>query len=299
MEQIPEHNLLYEQFLLSFSVTDWDADTRFCVSTRCCMLRISESAFRDICRHLRAVISYEASFDPFSSIDPRIDLTRPYYDQGQWFHSGQSIINQVWNVHGFLSFYHKSFYDFLHDPTRSGAFCITTHAFNIKLLDHSIQDHHHYASSYAIDGSSMYFLLASFLNLLVILDLVSASGVISSSTALSWPHGTEFVDSYLKLKTFPVLSIWLSPDHPEFCLLFEYVPFCILQRLADVDYRKYLIADSTWRELEGSLIPFVFGIWGTTQSLSHTAFGCIRAEAFDRLVPARFLSVCFKYDYLQ
>jgi len=299
MQQIPEHNLLYAQFLLSFSVSNWDADARFRVSTRCCMPGISECTFRDICHHLHAVISYEPSFHPFSSIDPRIDLTRPYYDQGQWFHSGHTIINQVWDVHGFLRFYHKSFYDFLRDPTRSGAFCITTSAFIIKLLDHSIQDHHHYASSYAIDGSSMYFLLACSLNLLVIPDLVSAPGIISSSTTRSWPHGTEFVDSYLKSKTFSVLSFNLSGDDPVICHFFEDVPLSIVQRLANVDYRKSLIANSTWRELEGSLIPFVFGIWGTTQSLSHTAFGCIRAESFDGLVPTAFLSVCFKYDYSQ
>ena len=124
----------------------------------CCMYRISEYTFKDICHYLYAVISYEPSFDPLSCLDPRIDLTRPYYDQDQWFHLDGSIIKHVWSVHGTVRFYHKSFDDFLCDPTRSGAFCVDTPAFYSKYLDQLIQTHRNYASSYAIDGSSTYFL---------------------------------------------------------------------------------------------------------------------------------------------
>ena len=156
MEQIPERILLSAQFLLSYDLGNWNAGTRWYVSLRCCMIRISECTFRDICHHLHAVILYEPSFDPLSSLDPRIDLKRSCYDQGQWFHL--SIANHVDDVHGTFCFYHKSFYDFLHDPTRSGSFCVNTPAIYCKYLDHLIQCHHHYASSYAIDGESTYFL---------------------------------------------------------------------------------------------------------------------------------------------
>ena len=94
----------------------------------------------------------------FSRAEPRIDLTRPYYDQGRRFHLDGSIIAHVLGVHGTFRFYHKSFDDFLRDPTRSRAFCVDTPAFRSKLLNRLIQNHHHYASSYAIDGSSTYFL---------------------------------------------------------------------------------------------------------------------------------------------
>ena len=90
MEHIPEHILLYAQL---FSQLPDD------VAVSCCVNRISEYTFKDICHHLHAVISYEPSFDPLSSLDPRIDLTRPYYDQGQWFHLDRSIIN---HVYGFM-----------------------------------------------------------------------------------------------------------------------------------------------------------------------------------------------------
>ena len=159
MKQIPESILLSAQFLLFFPECSWNAATRRQhVSTHCCVFRISECTFRDIYHCLHAVISYEASSDPFSSIDPRIDLMRPYHDQGQWFHLDKSITHHALGVHGTIRFYHKSFYDFLCDPFRSGAFCITSPTIYYKFLDHLIQDHHHYASSYAIDGSSMYFL---------------------------------------------------------------------------------------------------------------------------------------------
>ena len=156
VKQIPESILLSAQLLL-FCLSSWDTDNRSYVSMRCCLLRISEYMFRDICRYLHAVLAYEASFESLSSIDPRIDLAQPCYDQGQWFHPDKSIINHVFGAHGTFHFYHKSLYDFIRDPTRSGAFCANTPAFYCRFLEHLIQHHHHYASSYAIEGSSMYF----------------------------------------------------------------------------------------------------------------------------------------------
>ena len=159
MEQIPEHNLLSAQFLLSYNRGNWNADTRCYVSLPCCVFRIPDYTLRDICHHLHAVISYEPYFDSLSSINTRIDLKRPCYDQGQWFRLDRSIRNHLNTVHGTFRFYHKSFYDFLHDPTRSGSFCVNTPAIYCKFLDRLIECHHHYALSYDIDGSSMYFLL--------------------------------------------------------------------------------------------------------------------------------------------
>jgi len=80
MEQIPERNLLSAQFLLSYDLGNWNADSHWYVSMHRCMFRISECMFRDICHHLHAVTSYEPSFDPLSSPDRGIDLTRSCYD---------------------------------------------------------------------------------------------------------------------------------------------------------------------------------------------------------------------------
>jgi len=157
MSQIPEGILPSAQLFLCFGVR-YDIDNGFYASRLCNDLRLSESTFRDISHYLHAVVAYEASFDPFSSIDPRIDFTRSLFDQGQWFHPESSFLYYLRSVHGLLRFYHKSFYDFLCDPARSGPFCVTTPDIYCKFLDHLIQNHHHYASSYAIDGSSTFFL---------------------------------------------------------------------------------------------------------------------------------------------
>ena len=154
MSQIPERILPSAQLFLS-RVAFGNSELPFHVATVCNDLRLSESTFRDICHYLHAVVAYEASSDPLSSIDPRIDLTRSFFDQGQWFHPGSSFLYHLSSVHGLLRFYHKSFYDFLHDPA-SGPFCVTTLDIYCKLFDHLIQNHHHYASSYTIEGSTKF-----------------------------------------------------------------------------------------------------------------------------------------------
>ena len=161
MSQIPERILPSAQLFLSHVALGnsvIDVGVSFYVATVCSVLKFSESTFRDINHYLHAVIAYEASFDSLSSIDPRIDLTWSFFDQSQWFHPELSSHRHLQSVHGSLRFYHKSFYDFLCDPARSGPFCVTTPDMYCKLLDHLIQNHHHYASSYAIDGSSTFFL---------------------------------------------------------------------------------------------------------------------------------------------
>jgi len=89
MKQIPEHILLSALFL--FFPLNWDANFRRYASLFCSMFRVSERTFRDICHYLHAVISCEA--DSLNSLDPRTDITRPYYDQGQWLHLDWSTTN--------------------------------------------------------------------------------------------------------------------------------------------------------------------------------------------------------------
>jgi len=52
-----------------------------------------------------------------------------------------------------------------------------------------------------------------------------------------------------------------------------------------------------WWELSDSSNDLVFDISATPQTLSHTIFERIRTESFDKLDPAEFLLVWFKYDY--
>ena len=134
------------------------------------------------------------------------------------------------------------------------------------------------------------------INLLVIPELVLGPGVVSSSDSLSWPQGTEFVDSVFKLVSFSSLSWWLSYDGPDFCQFIRDVPLDTLQQLTELDYRKALVADRMNFEIFGSDC-LVSGVPGIGKALSHTVFECIRDDKFDDLGPASFLSVRFKYDY--
>jgi len=116
----------------------------------------------------------------------------------------------------------------------------------------------------------MYFNLSYLpLNLLLIPELMLAPGIASSSESLSWPHRTEFVDSYLKLRKF---ALPLSHGDSRFSRFFDNILSSILQSLTGIDYRKSLIADRMLWEHSGSSSGAVFGISATTQTLSHTVY---------------------------
>ena len=82
-----EHSPVFKfSSVLSFLLEFWHSFVHFHGSLH------AYNMFKDICHHLHAVISYEASYGPLGSIDPRIDLTRLCSDQGQWFHSNRVIM---------------------------------------------------------------------------------------------------------------------------------------------------------------------------------------------------------------
>jgi len=301
MSQIPSSILLFAQFPLYLASACFGSrvtEEHSTVAFACGALRISESIFRDVCDHLHAVIAYEVSFNPLSLIDSRIRLTRSFYDQGRWFNPDLSIQGQLLSVHGSWHFYHKSFYDFLNDPVRSSIFCVNTPAFYIKFFDHLIQQHHQYALSCAIDGSSTRFpALCLLLNLLVISELVLAQGTVSSSSLLAWPQGTEFVDSFLGLLSFYWISRRLSHDNWRFCQHIGDIPLGILRQLAELDYRMSLVVKRSIKDFYNHLEHSIFGIPGIVKTLPHTLFACICTDKSNDLVPATILSVRFKYEY--
>jgi len=121
---------------------------------------------------------------------------------------------------------------------------------------------------------------------------VLAPGIIGSSTALSWPHGTEFADSCLKLITFSAISlICADPNH---YYLFEDVPLTILQQLAGLDYRKPLIAMGMVTRRDNPSSRDLFNFSASVQTLSHTRFEWIGTENFDELAPAEISSGMFQ-----
>jgi len=91
----------------------------------------------------------------------------------------------------------------------------------------------------------------------------------------------------------------LSHDDLEFCRFIDDVPLDTLRQLMELDYHKALVADGMYFEFFGLGYCSVSGVPGIGKALSHTVFECIRADKFDDLVLAEFLSVRFRYDYQQ
>jgi len=69
----------------------------------------------------------------------------------------------------------------------------------------------------------------------------------------------------------PILSPRLlssfHPGDPDFRHFLEELPFALLQRLAEIDYRKSLVADRTWSGSDSSN-HFVFGIPATARTVT-------------------------------
>ena len=131
---------------------------------------------------------------------------------------------------------------------------------------------------------------------LVILELVLAPGVVISSSLLSWPQGTEFVDSFLRLFSFYWVSRRLSHDNWRFCQHIGDIPLGTLRQLATIDYRKSLAVERIVRDLYVEVKHSIFDTPGIVKASSHTIFRCIRTDKFHNRVPA-FLSVRSEYEY--
>ncbi|KAF5360712.1 hypothetical protein D9756_004479 [Leucocoprinus leucothites] len=189
-----------------------------------------------------AAVEYQEYPPP--TFDETINLKHSFFDHNLSPTSKSSLLRTLSGVHGTLAFHHKSFYDFLHNPACSSSFCVTTLAMHQNLFDRLIQQHHHYALSFVIQGTK----------------LVSRPGMTSSSASLSWPQGT-----------FRTFMYDLPPSS--------------LQKLAELDYRKFLFASIVVDGIgvfSGRRI-FCLGGAGVDSVNEHTEFSRLKDyREFDR-----------------
>ncbi|KAF5357164.1 hypothetical protein D9756_006438 [Leucocoprinus leucothites] len=224
LQRVPSNILSSMQLFFSQMVHDDSVvGTQWFLAGLCNGVGISEGTLRGIYHHLQAVIDCR-EYPPLT-LDGTINLERSYFDHDLPSASKSSLNRTLSRVHGAIVFRHKSFYDFLRDPTRSSSFCVSTPATHQNLFDCFMRQHHHYASSYVVQGTK----------------LVLKPGMASSSSSLSWPRGSEYVDSYLKMFAFFSISLSLSHDSPWLRTFLEVVPSRSLQKLAELDYRKCLL----------------------------------------------------------
>ncbi len=112
------------------------------------ILGLSRDEFETICNHASAVVCYGVSGKDLE-LDPLIDTSRAYTQTGQ--DALVKISRQLrTDFGGQISFYHKSFKDFLLDPARSGSHYVKA---SEAVAKHYLKMHLKYDRSYCWEGS--------------------------------------------------------------------------------------------------------------------------------------------------
>ncbi|KAJ3572346.1 hypothetical protein NP233_g3148 [Leucocoprinus birnbaumii] len=221
MRRIPENLLPSVQLLLTLAImTPFESCTWSAIGLSN-MLGFSESQFRLVCNELHAVLHFQEA-DALGA-HPDLPCTKLIHSTtlSDIPQSGNAWLRQaVSRLGGVLTFYHKSFYDFLSDPIRSGTFCVSTSRALEELFKYRLRIHLDYAESFHVHGQ----------------DLVHAYD--GPSNVLSWPARVALIDSYIKVVTF---------NNAGFTLLHALHPYNqldpqIVGLLADFDFRKHLLS---------------------------------------------------------
>ncbi|KAJ3555417.1 hypothetical protein NP233_g12211 [Leucocoprinus birnbaumii] len=236
----------------------------FVVSTLCNRLDISEAAFKSICCYLHAVLVYHAP--PVETPEMfALDL-RSYLEQDFSLESNTTLHNQLKQSSGTIGFLHKSFYDFLRDPNRSGSVFNPGIVMTRQLLHHYHQ-HLRFACLYVARSSR--------------LELVSDAGAlqVDPSLFLSWPTGSKLFDSWLALYSFCLYSGPLTGHNTAlpFCLYrcMVYLPGEVME---EIDFRKALVALGMTRTREWHYQSFV----GDFHNGEGVTFHCCKQDIYNK-----------------
>lgn len=110
-------------------------------------LGIAEEEFKSVCNHVCAVLRYHGAM-PLPAFASSINTARPFEVAGA--ETTHFLQETGLRAGGAVSFYHKSFCDFLCDPLRSGVFCVTTPEIRARLFDHYRRRHDYYSRTFVI-----------------------------------------------------------------------------------------------------------------------------------------------------
>ncbi|KAF9449305.1 hypothetical protein P691DRAFT_573358 [Macrolepiota fuliginosa MF-IS2] len=115
------------------------------------LLRLSEIDFRAACNQLSAVLHVQ---DHSDSLDPSQfgDTDRSFW------HAAPASVKELrahvrGRLGGSIHFYHKSFFDFLTNPTRSGPFCVGSSSIYNAYFKHCLEVTLKYEESHRFQGS--------------------------------------------------------------------------------------------------------------------------------------------------
>ncbi|KAF5356784.1 hypothetical protein D9756_006416 [Leucocoprinus leucothites] len=269
LQRVPDDILRPMNMLLYWmTIRGWD-DRNVEAALACNVFGISETAFKTICHYLQAVVAYQEPPQSIQKLVPTVDLARSFYHQGSSFKLNTSLRDQLLEVHGTIPLLHKSFLKFLVDSSRSSAFYAHSapiiQGFWVCLLQQQIR----FASGYIIEGSR----------------LELASRTANSSTLLSWPQGSEFVDSCLAIYALYTFSnntrfLWTLGANADASPL-----------VMKFDHRKSLIAETMIYAPGRHAYP-----GERIQIIEGNVFKCIPPEAQDQFDLALFQALLTKAE---
>ncbi|KAF5353184.1 hypothetical protein D9756_007785 [Leucocoprinus leucothites] len=215
LERLPLTSLFLTLLSLEHEDFLWFGQGRIMMQSN--LLGISEFQYRAICSDLCSVLRIREKSDrpPIA-----VQLKRLRF----WFNSGQrsrfTWIRIMRALGGFVDFYHKSFVDFLVDPTRSDQYCISTPSAYVNLLVHISDIYLAYESGLELDSAGF---------------ILPVKGN-ASKTMLSFPHTHKLTNSILPVLVLYSLSrIWeeaISRIHATCDRINLY------QRLSEWNFRK-------------------------------------------------------------
>ncbi len=214
------------------------------------LLGLSKDEFETICHHASAVVLLQ---DPETGLklDPAIDTSRGYMqanlDQDVLLKLDQSVYRELG---GHISFYHKSFEDFLLDPVHSSRYCVK----NLEVLAQQYRRMHlTYDLMYRWEHSGGLYTNASlwptFLTMMSV-ELVTVPSVDDSAPSLSYPYTNELVNSFIKAMVYTHVGV---EDTDSFSVLGRSGVFDV-----DVDFRKRLHIVTY---IDSVLSPFSVHTW--------------------------------------
>ncbi|XP_006455292.1 hypothetical protein AGABI2DRAFT_121221 [Agaricus bisporus var. bisporus H97] len=228
LQRVPNGLLSSIQLLLSSMVLR-NVDGKVLIRIRLLsnMLRLTKPKMKMLCGELVAVVHHGISItnQGSSSLD-----TTSYRRSAS---SAQvSPMHEVYARDEALGFYHKSFFDFLCDPIRSGPFCVTTSTMRNKLFQHLAELQVHYSKFYSFQSNCGLVLAAK----------ESGTNIVDAQHVLSWPFNLDPINSTVRAVVFEAMGgILLDMFFP-----YDNLDNQLLSRLGHVDHRKQLFIQSSW-----------------------------------------------------
>ncbi|KAF9445799.1 hypothetical protein P691DRAFT_734367 [Macrolepiota fuliginosa MF-IS2] len=268
LNRIPQHMLPSVQLLFAIMITFKSSEKHWSPVILANLLRFSEAKFRVVCYELRSILLFRERRDSYTpTLGESIENALPFHQ----ITTGKQL-DPLFGIGGVVCFYHKSFFDFLTDPSRSGSFCVKAPALRNDLFKHCLDLANVYDQSYSAEGP----------------DLALAQGVQNSAVSLSWPCANEFINSFLKAAVYQHASSILfalsqsSELDPQ-----------LLQGYGDVNHRRILAISNCLLQGDNGSVPnaMVYNCPGFVQTIHGVTMSRIPADQFNAFNIVNFKKV--------